>query len=628
MLKLFGDSTKYEFSTTKTDKEGKRLNPKHVYGNPLIPALNHDLAMALHFASHCELDENSNCIFGGGSANTTYDAKLKKTLAAHPDVVSQYGGGKFGTHSLRKGASTTAASGSTAGAPIMSIIQRGDWSCGVFDRYMKHMDAGDQYAGRQIALFDVHSAEFKQLPAHFVQLDAGAAKIVDDAIYFVFGSTENSIPVRHPLSKPLLARALAALVHHEEYLRATLPANHKAFSAIRLYREPGLIEKLKPLVTLGENGGPGTYLKPTGIPPHVDNIIRMEKMIATQQTIIDLQHKTLETLKDTVSSTIEQTITTVLESRAAENGVITTMVLRDALDRTRRADDNIVTEGLKAQLEELRSLIQSTSRPLSTSATTNPATPPPTTTEPFTFNYDGKLWDLPKDYVLPLNSTDKSTAIQFWLLGDKGRGIGPWCNIKKARTSKKQWGQLTLVKATFKFFELGLTQAVPSLPNRTNEYLKQYDQDVTALLKDRVAFLFCGSHKVATMKLTTWNKMVKPATIRKKGTSADKRKLADDDRVCKRHRPSAPTVAASDNVPAIAANAIGTVEGNPTVNPMVGSATANTAATGSFAAAGGLLAQLMPSFINRAQRIHQANENARGTSDEQDMSGASSSSTA
>ena len=227
-----------------------------------------------------------------------------------------------------------------------------------------------------------------------------------------------------------------------------------------------------------------------------------------------------------------------------------------------------------------------------------------------------------------MNSTDKSTAIQFWLLGDKGRGIGPWCNIKKARTSKKQWGQLTLVKATFKFFELGLTQAVPSLPNRTNEYLKQYDQDVTALLKDRVAFLFCGSHKVATMKLTTWNKMVKPATIRKKGTSADKRKLADDDRVCKRHRPSAPTVAASDNVPAIAANAIGTVEGNPTVNPMVGSATANTAATGSFAAAGGLLAQLMPSFINRAQRIHQANENARGTSDEQDMSGASPSSTA
>ena len=554
-MKLFGDSTRYEFAKTKMDSKGKKMNPKHVYGNPLQPAINHDLVMALHMASHSELDEGDNCIFRGAGANTTYDSKLKKILADHPDVVKQFGGGRFGTHSLRKGASTQAASGSTAGAPIMSLIRRGDWSTGVFDRYFKMADAGDQHAGRQVARFDVHDASFRQLPAHFIELNGEQSALVDDAILTVFGSTANSIPIRHPTFKPLLARYLAALVHHADWLRAELGDDHRCFTQVRLFREPELLQKLLPLVTILESE---SYLVPTGIPPHVDNIVRMEKIIKTQQVMIDLQNKTLETLESTVSTTIINTITSVLETRAAENGVVTVAALRKALDDTRRTDGDESMAKVTEQIMELRSLIEGITMqaPAPTPTTTTTAATP--STIPFTFSYDGRLWDLPKGHRFPVGEIDKATATEYWLLGDKAAGIGPWRELKSAskkkdpaRMSKEQAKQHIQIKATFNFFELGLTQPVPLLEGRTQAYLSDYNGDVTAGLKARVGHLYDGKHAISKLKLSTWSKNVKPSVIRKRGTTGDKVMLQQDPRKSKRRRVSAATVSdeGSDQIP-------------------------------------------------------------------------------
>ena len=218
-------------------------------------------------------------------------------------------------------------------------------------------DAGDQHAGRQVARFDVHKASFRQLPAHFVEPNGEQAALVDGAILTVFGSTANSIPIGHPTSKPLLARHLAALVHHASWLRAELGDDHRCFTQIRLFREPELLQKLKLLITILESE---SCLVPTGIPPHVDNVVRMEEIVKTQQIMVDLQNKTLETLESTVTTTITNTTTSVLETRAAENGVTveTVEALKTALDDTRRADGDTSMAKVTEQILELRSLTE------------------------------------------------------------------------------------------------------------------------------------------------------------------------------------------------------------------------------------------------------------------------------
>ena len=96
------------------------------------------------------------------------------------------------------------------------------------------LQAGDQYCGRMLAGFDVHSSSFRQLPAHFRTLDATSSAVVNDAISVVFGRGENSLPVRHPSLKPVLSRYLAALVYHYDWLVAKLGANHKIFTMVAL----------------------------------------------------------------------------------------------------------------------------------------------------------------------------------------------------------------------------------------------------------------------------------------------------------------------------------------------------------------------------------------------------------
>ena len=416
-------------------------------------------------------------------------------------------------------------------------------------------DAGDQHAGRQVARFDVHKASFRQLPAHFVEPNGEQAALVDGAILTVFGSTANSIPIGHPTSKPLLARCLAALVHHADWLRGELGDDHRHFTQIRLFWEPELLQSLKPLVTIL---GSESHLVPTGIPPHVDNIVRMEKIIKTQQVMIDVQNKTLETLESTVTTTITNTTTSVLETRAAENGVVTVEALRKASDDARRTDGDESMAEVTEQILELRALIEGMSMrtgapaPTTAAATTAPST---ASHDPFTFSCDGKLWDLPKGHKFPVGEIDWATATEHWLLGDKATGTGPWRGLKSAAAwpDRRTSGQgpffwYVKIKAIFNYFELGLSQPVPPLADRDQTHLSSCSEEVMARLKARVACLHDGKHAVSKMKLSTWRKNIKPAVTRCCGTDGDKEMLKQDPRKSKRRRITADTV--SDDGPA------------------------------------------------------------------------------
>src|SRR3989338_7238905 len=72
----------------------------------------------------------------------------------------------IGAHSIRKGAATHLANGSTAAPSFSSICIRFSWSLGVKDPYLHYNYAMDANCGRILALLDHSSYMFAALPPH------------------------------------------------------------------------------------------------------------------------------------------------------------------------------------------------------------------------------------------------------------------------------------------------------------------------------------------------------------------------------------------------------------------------------------------------------------------------------
>ena len=77
----------------------------------------------------------------------------------------------IGTHSIRKGAATYCASGTTAAPGSIAISICGAWKMGtVHDTYFLYERAGDQYVGRVLAGLPRLSPDFAQTPPVIVCL--------------------------------------------------------------------------------------------------------------------------------------------------------------------------------------------------------------------------------------------------------------------------------------------------------------------------------------------------------------------------------------------------------------------------------------------------------------------------
>jgi len=106
--------------------------------------------------------------------------------------------------------------------------------------------------------------------------------VVHDALRVLFPGAPANI-------SPVLQFALASVVFHREFLRATLPKHHRLFSSI-LFRDEQLLGSFASRVLSGLPT-PSGVLRATGIPPHV-NII--EKMEAVQDDL----HKILPAISN------------------------------------------------------------------------------------------------------------------------------------------------------------------------------------------------------------------------------------------------------------------------------------------------------------------------------------------
>ena len=219
-----------------------------------------------------------------------------------------------------------ASTGDANGCWLMSILRRGDWSCGkVMDAYVKWNPRGDQTVGRAVCGLPSGSVEFITLPPHFVLKTAEDRAVVCDALLKVFGAAENNLPQRFPGFRPVLIRCLAGMVYHYDWIlklkaEGTIDDSHNVFTQIELYTNAELYNSLKPLVTIKSD-----HLLASGIPNEVKNMVQLDKLTklveATRQDVHEMKDK-IETMASTIVKDVQAGVVDMMKEDANSRGVI------------------------------------------------------------------------------------------------------------------------------------------------------------------------------------------------------------------------------------------------------------------------------------------------------------------
>jgi hypothetical protein len=206
------DALQVVLPLTKTNQSGESpVDFFHVYANPMKPVICPKTCLGIYLACNPNLDIYIQGIyFPGDSQSSRYSKSLKLILQKMKGICPD----DYGTHSLRKGASTHLTSGSTCGPSIVSVALRCVWSLGnVQDRYLRFERAGDQYVGRAICGLPIHDFKFGILPPLFKETVQD--NLINQSCSVVFPNL-----IRIPRFKCILKMCLASLVMHADYLKS------------------------------------------------------------------------------------------------------------------------------------------------------------------------------------------------------------------------------------------------------------------------------------------------------------------------------------------------------------------------------------------------------------------------
>jgi len=441
------DSLLVYFAHTKSDPEGQRpKDPRHVYANPLQPSICCLLSLGIYLLCF-QFEPKPTRLFSGKNqyeryyvwwANVSFFVPVQDLISAfgpryskalnrllqRSDVQSELElrglhSHDIATHSTRKGAATYVSSGSTAAPPQSAVFLRAGWALGgVQDRYIRYEAAGDQYVGRTAAGLPINDASFAILPPHFIERDA----IVQDALKLLFPGAPANI-------SPVSEFALASVVFHREFLRATLPKHHRLFSSI-LFRDEQLLGSLASRVLSGLPT-PSGVLRATGIPPHV-NII--EKMEAVQDGL----HKILPAISN-IPPEVVKGVDRLLEQKAVNIGAVTRSgvedVLMNVLDKT----------GLLKAVHDLKAGVLSAHSASSSSSSSAAGATERKLFKPHM--YDGHFHRVPQNFDFPAVGT--LLMWQHYVCGDPGGTYPPLRDLKAkelpSRNLKKRLSDLNFL---------------------------------------------------------------------------------------------------------------------------------------------------------------------------------------
>ncbi len=292
----------------------------------------------------------------------------------------------LGVHSIRKGSATSALSGTTAGPDHSNVMRRAGHP-GSEERYLQESSGGDQYLGRLAAGLDVHSPEFVILPPHFAPADVNNDLLI--SLFPAFGGNEKMLGV--------LARCLASVVHHSDYLKGNLPPKHSFFSCL-LFSSNGIFDGLKKMVLFGLVS---PHMRATGVPPHA----------AINRRLKDIENR-IENLPPQ--------ITTDLEAMLQRNGAAVANITPDRLQ-------SFIKDGFQAALAELvpqLGLAQPQGR-----------LPEAPVSRFELYSWGGSFHKLPEGYKFP--DVTVVVAFRLWFIGDIVEKIPPFKALEPTDFSDK-----------------------------------------------------------------------------------------------------------------------------------------------------------------------------------------------
>jgi hypothetical protein len=243
-----------KYNWSKSDQAGLDDQIRHVYANPLLPEMCPFLALGLWALGHPD-EVGEGLIFPGDDQKARF-AKAARKYWAMDDIEQALEERALkpedlGSHSLRKGAATFVAGGSTAAPGQFAICNRAQWiQPGHTGRYVKLEAAADQYVGRTVTGLPIMSQDFAVMPPKFCADNAD----VDTALV--------SFWPRAPVGfRALLRLVLASVVRHATYVKSIMSTKNP-LGRHAVFTEHWL-PKLNAALDAADTG------QPTGVPPHV-----------------------------------------------------------------------------------------------------------------------------------------------------------------------------------------------------------------------------------------------------------------------------------------------------------------------------------------------------------------------
>ncbi len=304
----------------------------------------------------------------------------------------------------------------------------------MFEVYLGFAEPGDQYLGRLLAGLHPNKTSFAALPPHFICTMEDNVH-VKEAMQLCFKGIidqeddqyggDNVGNLLQSNTKAMLLRCLASMVHHSESLQAVInsDASHP-FASIPIFsRPPSFLRELKKLISTTTSD---RIRMPTGIPPHVEAMGRLDKLYKLILEEREERRNHYEDMKKIVADKIEEV--------AETNGQITRPAVERMFDEFGTRFGTHISKKIDDVLRSVVQISEPGAHGDNRDAINAEIGESTMVRDGFKlWSYDGKFWMVPQGFQLPAK-TKRKRAWEFWIAGMTVNGdkIRPFRHLKPA----------------------------------------------------------------------------------------------------------------------------------------------------------------------------------------------------
>lgn len=411
-----GDALTVNVPGHKGDKEGAKDYARHVYANPLEPAICPILSLAVMiFSSSFRSGDKRQQVFEGTKSESRFSSILRVVVDALTFAEERIMGATkkdIGTHSPRKGSPSYALAMVEGPNPVQVFLRAG-WSLGnVPDRYLFAGKGGDQLVGRVVAGLPMTDDRFGTLPPHLPQ---SVLEEITEEMWLEMLPNYASYPNCFRCTLPFL---LASIVHHDSWLRANLDSRHPLFNS-RLYAA-GLFAKFNGKVLVGRVECPETGMVATGVPSHI-MLAKSVRDLSKRIDALECGHKRRHEEILTAFTDLKETLPKMLRTDLLENFEVNGALPLTQDDLSRQLDN--IAARLEESIEKRLSAVRTITAP---EAAPSAGTPIATFTH---WTWGGRVMQMvPEGFRMPECSV--KDLWDLWHFGHVQNRIGPYKRLR------------------------------------------------------------------------------------------------------------------------------------------------------------------------------------------------------